>query len=232
MEQPSRRHFFGRALSRRALLGAAPAVGSLAVAGHAARGSQTMPSAPSHAGHDPHGSAGGASQSAFFTAEEATAFEALVKRLAVGQEAHSAQLVAQIDSALADAWQHGAHGTGGASGELTSPEIYRLGATGLDRYSQTRFGVLYAGLTPERADEILAMLDAVDQREAPQRRGGTPSFRFPGLTAHQLDQAADVFGDVSPGLFIRTARRDVTAGLAALGVRTPSRHLRSPLGER
>lgn len=116
----------------------------------------------------------------------------------------------------------------GYQSHLTPREIYHLGVPALDRYSQTRFGSLFHLLTQEQQDTVLAVLDAVQQRseaaadevgalpgngaEDEADEGDDPSI-VDQVTDDQMDQAEDVFGDLSPGLFFSTLRTDTIEGM-------------------
>lgn len=189
----------------------------------------------------------------FFTAEEALAIEAAAARLIPGTEedpgAVQAGVVFYIDAKLAEhetyaepTYQAGPFANTDVDGvpgieveedelyrygnqsPLTPREIYHLGVPALDRYSQTRFGSLFHLLPENRQDEVLAALDAVQQRtqpgdlpagEAEDSDEGAEGDLAGAVTNDQMDQAEDIFGDLDPGLFFTTLRTDTIEGMFA-----------------
>lgn len=95
----------------------------------------------------------------------------------------------------------------GHQSRLTAREVYGLGLAALDRYAQTRYGALFADLSPERQDELLLVLDEVGARSEDDESGE--------LSESVLDQAVDIFGDVDPGEFFSQVRSDTIAGMFA-----------------
>lgn len=112
----------------------------------------------------------------------------------------------------------------GHQGSRPPQETYRLGLAALDRYAQTRFGRFFADLSPERQDEIIVVLDDQQQRsEAADRLTGEGTSRGTGdggatgtsTSDDVLDQAEEVFGEVTPGSFFSMVRSDTIEGMFA-----------------
>ncbi|MFD2025163.1 gluconate 2-dehydrogenase subunit 3 family protein [Promicromonospora aerolata] len=113
----------------------------------------------------------------------------------------------------------------GHQGSRPPQETYRLGLAALDRYSQTRFGRVFADLRPERQDEIIVVLDDHQQRSSSADRitgAGSDSAADDGsgsttvaTSDDVLDQAEEVFGEVSPGGFFSMVRADTIEGMFA-----------------
>lgn len=105
----------------------------------------------------------------------------------------------------------------------TPHDVYRAGLPALDRYSQTRFGTLFAELSEDRQDAVLMVLEASQQQQEDEgssggaggvdegQQGGGGSRNGP--PAQDVEQARQVFGDVDPGEFFTTVRVDTIEGM-------------------
>lgn len=186
-----------RGTSRRSVLKSSSLLGALTLIGGAtiAGAASTSATPAGEIGLLPEASDG----LRFFTEKEARTVEAVVRRLA-GGGAHGHGAVA------ADVTRYLDHRLASAEGDVepSRQEVYERGVPALDRYSQTRFGSLFADLPQQRQDDVLRILDATWRRD--ENRSGDGR-----ATEQEMDQAQDVFGDVSPGEFFATLGRDVTA---------------------
>lgn len=106
----------------------------------------------------------------------------------------------------------------------TPQQTYRDGLPGLDRYSQGRFGAVFADLGPEDQDAVLELLDSIQQRSeegsstpmgGPQGAEDQPGGAS-GIGANPEGAAAqEAFADVDPGEFFTTVRTDTIEGMFA-----------------
>lgn len=109
----------------------------------------------------------------------------------------------------------------GHQGRRPPQDLYRLGLAALDRYAQTRYGRFFTGLSAERQDEIVVVLDDHQQRsEAAGQVTGSAAGDTQGeagvsTSDDVLDQAEEVFGEVDPGGFFTMVRTDTLEGMFA-----------------